>query len=83
MGSSDEYGNRINADGVPFAAIKRLSQELNETRATLDARDECIDEPEADGEHSALWNGKAYLRERLATVEALLGLACEHTEKWW
>jgi DNA repair exonuclease SbcCD ATPase subunit len=70
--------NSINADGVAFAAVQGLSQELDETqaelvdaRAELDEKDERIDDLEREN---------AALEARLAAVEEHLGMGGEHAD---
>jgi len=61
VGDSEQTINSINADGVAFAAIQGLSERL-------ERKDERIDELERENEQ---------LRERLAEIEAHVGLTGE------
>ena len=76
LGSSDEHINSLNADGMLFAAVQGLAGRLNEEtdrlaeeneqlNQDLDAKDDRIEEVEAENDE---------LRERLADIEAHLGL---------
>jgi hypothetical protein len=65
IGSSDEHINSLNADGMAFAAIQGLSQKHEE-------KDERIDDLEAENEQ--LRERNAELEDRLAAVEAELGI---------
>jgi hypothetical protein len=72
LGSSEETINTVDADGVALAAIKALSQKL-------DDKDERIDDLEAEvadcrEESEQLREHNAELEDRLAAVEAELGI---------
>ena len=83
LGSSDEHINSLNADGTLFAAVQGLAERLNEEtdrlaeeneqlKRDLDAKDDRIERLEADRDELEAENDE--LRERLADIEAHLGL---------
>lgn len=73
LGDDDTSINSINADGVAFAAIQGLAERLDETAANLAEKDDRIDELEAENERLRERNDA--LEDRLAAVEAELGLS--------
>jgi hypothetical protein len=72
LGHDEQRISNVDADGVALAAIQGLSQQLDETQAELDAKDDRIDDLEA--ENADIRAENEALRERVAAIEAELGI---------
>jgi len=68
LGADEKRISTVDADGVAFAAIKGLSERLDDTREELAEKDQRIEELEADNEHKD--DRIDDLEERLAALEA-------------
>jgi len=86
LGHDEQRISNVDADGVALAAIQGLSQQLDDTQAELDAKDDRIDDLEAenadlraeldakDDRIDDLRAENETLRERVAAIEAHVGL---------
>jgi hypothetical protein len=72
LGSSEETINTVDADGVALAAIKGLSQKLDDKDERIEGLEAETDDLRAENEQ--LRERNADLEDRLAAVEAELGI---------